>query len=246
MIRGASPRRWRRSSARARELAMESTTQADLLVIGRPQSDVLRDPLALCRICRDKEKPRNIDFFGSDPRTRSGLRTMCKSCESSAMKARAHAPNRVCRPYLVNEFCTICKDTNKPRISEFFSSDRSVKNGLKAVCRTCLSAKHKKWAATPAAKSSVRSRQIKSSYGLSADDYDRLFRDQCGRCAICMRTEDSSTKKRRILHVDHDHMTGLVRGLLCNTCNVGLGNFRDAEWIIARALIYLATRTRDV
>ena len=54
----------------------------------------------------------------------------------------------------------------------------------------------------------------RSRLGLTLDDYERLLADQGGVCAICKRPP----KKRR-LHVDHDHATGKVRGLLCFTCN---------------------------
>ncbi|MFI1796374.1 endonuclease VII domain-containing protein [Streptomyces sp. NPDC020379] len=54
---------------------------------------------------------------------------------------------------------------------------------------------------------------MQATYGLQAGDYDRLFELQGGRCAVCGGT------RRQRLSVDHDHKTGLVRGLLCRMCN---------------------------
>lgn len=63
---------------------------------------------------------------------------------------------------------------------------------------------------------------------------EELNEEQGGVCAICSR--DLS------LHLDHNHSTGAVRGLLCGSCNRALGQFQDDPQIVARALDYLMTR----
>lgn len=61
-------------------------------------------------------------------------------------------------------------------------------------------------------------------YGLTVEDYISLLEQQHGVCAICMKPEPQIVgSERRNLVVDHDHITGKVRGLLCTTCNVALG-----------------------
>lgn len=70
-------------------------------------------------------------------------------------------------------------------------------------------------------------------YGLRPGEYDARFRDQKGLCAICEQPSE------RVLHVDHDHATGKVRGLLCTHCNRGLGAFRDSILDLRRAIEYL-------
>lgn len=81
-----------------------------------------------------------------------------------------------------------------------------------------------------------REAAIRRVYGLSPAKYYRMFDAQGGRCAIC-RTKFGENP--RDTHVDHDHETGKVRGLLCPDCNRGLGLFRDDPVAIARALDYL-------
>lgn len=79
---------------------------------------------------------------------------------------------------------------------------------------------------------------LRSRYGLSPEDFNRMLDEQGGVCAIC-GTVDA---KGRPLHVDHDHATGAVRGLLCHQCNNGLGSFRDQVALMEKAIAYLATR----
>jgi hypothetical protein len=64
---------------------------------------------------------------------------------------------------------------------------------------------------------------LKSTYGITLDDYDQMFEDQDNGCAIC---GGLNTDGRR-LHVDHNHETGEVRGLLCYSCNINLGWFEN-------------------
>ena len=57
---------------------------------------------------------------------------------------------------------------------------------------------------------------LKNVYGITLDDYNRMFNEQGGKCAICQRHQNELT---RTLCVDHDHKTNKVRALLCVTCN---------------------------
>lgn len=72
-------------------------------------------------------------------------------------------------------------------------------------------------------RSGAAERRVKKVYGLADGEYGRLYLYQGRRCAICRR----STGSTRRLSVDHDHKTGLVRGLLCRPCNDFLGWIRD-------------------
>lgn len=74
-------------------------------------------------------------------------------------------------------------------------------------------------------------------YGLTPDQFATMLADQEGRCAIC-RADSPGGKGG--WHVDHDHQTGTVRGLLCHGCNLGLGNFVDDPGRLRAAADYLA------
>jgi len=79
---------------------------------------------------------------------------------------------------------------------------------------------------------------LKVSYGITPEDYARMFKAQRGRCAIC-RSKDSGQRSKRHLCVDHDHKTGKVRGLLCHRCNRGLGLLNDSLNCLGKATEYL-------
>lgn len=70
--------------------------------------------------------------------------------------------------------------------------------------------------------------------------YSEVLMAQGGRCAICALRPDEAHKDAQRLAIDHDHETGMVRGLLCVRCNVGLGSFHDDVELLARAIEYVA------
>jgi hypothetical protein len=69
-------------------------------------------------------------------------------------------------------------------------------------------------------------------YGITVEDFQRMFTQQSGLCAICCNPLES-------IDIDHDHVLKLVRGLLCRQCNIGLGFFQDSPAILSRAIQYL-------
>lgn len=81
-------------------------------------------------------------------------------------------------------------------------------------CREC-----KKWS------------HLRRAYGLSKEEFGKVFKEQNGKCKICLT--------REIKYVDHDHKTGEVRGLLCPSCNTALGLFLENPEIFRRAMNYL-------
>jgi hypothetical protein len=89
--------------------------------------------------------------------------------------------------------------------------------------------------ATPEAKKKARAYHLGRTHGITPEQYDEMLAAQGGGCAICKRPprEDIS------LHVDHDHETGKVRGLLCFRCNNSLGDLEDDPVLVRAAAKYL-------
>lgn len=88
---------------------------------------------------------------------------------------------------------------------------------------------------------SKRRSNLRTNYGLDEDAYDALLNEQGGRCAICGRAEQSAhrTGTRFSLSIDHDHQSGVVRGLLCQRCNRAIGLLGDDPKLLEAAKAYL-------
>lgn len=90
-----------------------------------------------------------------------------------------------------------------------------------------------------------RSNSLKYRFGITADDYDVMYDKQQGCCAICgIHSSDYTNKTKLRLHVDHCHTTGMIRGLLCNSCNTSLGGFKDSEDVLNKAIAYINIHTK--
>jgi Autographiviridae endonuclease VII len=86
-------------------------------------------------------------------------------------------------------------------------------------------------------KEQNRKYKLKMLYGITPEQYNYLSRSQNYGCAICSRKE--SEERHGFLHVDHDKVTGAVRGLLCSKCNLALGLLQEDVDIAKEAFKYL-------
>ena len=75
---------------------------------------------------------------------------------------------------------------------------------------------------------------LKSRYGITPEQFDCMLVSQDNKCAICKQ------EYHLTMHIDHNHSTGEIRGLLCNNCNRGLGHFKDNPMYLVKALEYLS------
>jgi hypothetical protein len=101
-----------------------------------------------------------------------------------------------------------------------------------------------RWKANNAEKIRLKNRklQVKNVYGLSWEEYELLYNKFSGHCGICGTSLKMVTEKHeqnKAACVDHDHPTGKVRGILCRSCNVALGHFKDSKDRIWNAYKYL-------
>lgn len=74
---------------------------------------------------------------------------------------------------------------------------------------------------------------LKTLYGITVDEFTKLRVTQNNSCAICKK------QQKRRLSVDHNHKTGQIRGLLCGSCNFGIGIFKEDLNLLNKAITYL-------
>ncbi len=128
-----------------------------------------------------------------------------------------------------------CPDCREEHPVAGFGKNASAYDGLTAYCRV----HHEERGRLNRAKScgSGRAYRLKYRHGITIEQYEHMLEEQEHLCAICQRYPKSNLKNP--WHVDHDHTTGKVRGILCHSCNTALGNFNDDPVILERALEYL-------
>jgi len=143
--------------------------------------------------------------------------------------------------------CPKCK--NDLNVSFFNKSNR--RDGYQTYCRECHNfIQREKYLNDPMQKVKRQIRanrrkerdplvqrraELKRLYGITLEDYVEMFDNQNGVCAICFQ----ECKTKNSLSVDHDHITGKVRGLLCNACNRAIGMLGDNAENLRRAADYL-------
>jgi hypothetical protein len=128
-----------------------------------------------------------------------------------------------------HKVCLTCGE-NKPVTRFRLRSPDSVT--LRPHCRQCLNAKANN---SPAGIAARLRWVLRTRYEMSTDDYEALLKGQDGKCAIY----GGAPKAYGRLYVDHCHESGRVRGLLCNTCNAGLGQFNDDLDLLRKAVQYM-------
>jgi hypothetical protein len=98
----------------------------------------------------------------------------------------------------------------------------------------------KEWYQERKKRGHFQQRRLKQ-FGITQEELDQLFEFQGRKCAICQSSESGP----RDWHIDHDHLFGEVRGLLCHSCNTSLGGFQDSLSVVKSAYEYLKHPTME-
>lgn len=169
-----------------------------------------------------------------------GKHLRCKKppCDSCRLIAERESPPP-------EKTCTGC---GIPKKIEDFSKSKGCKYGLQSKCKECRSIEstrhyRENWQQKKAAndrwraknknhyETQSRNRHLLNTYGITLDTYAKIHESQNGLCAICNQPETKRSKNGKVLWlaVDHCHETGNIRGLLCCTCNSGIGLIGDTK-----------------
>jgi hypothetical protein len=129
--------------------------------------------------------------------------------------------------------CAACGET---KALDEFPRNKNYADGRHCNCKPCHNAQVRE--SRMRLHGGSRHYHLKRRYGIGAADVDALIEAQGGTCPVCGRPDPE--------HVDHDHRSGTVRGILCFNCNGGLGQFGDDVDRLAGAIRYLdAQRDND-
>lgn len=145
----------------------------------------------------------------------------CRSCKEDKPRSEYHD-----QPTSKRGHCLDCKDCRR----EYNKNRRTGPKRQEILDKK--KAHHKFYRET------AIDRYREKRFGLTREDYDSLLKEQEGGCAICKSTNPKGRYKERF-SVDHCHETGQVRGLLCNTCNLGIGHMKDDPNLLRAAIAYL-------
>lgn len=166
-----------------------------------------------CGRCRTTKDDEN---FSPSYRGKNGA--WCRACFSAY-----HRGEPVTALPIPERICVQCGIAYTPR---------ALKGELKYCSRACNQENRKQ-------TGRGRRDHLLRKFGISPDDYDRMLAEQGGGCALCGKRAEDQTRYSTYLHIDHDHVTGRIRGLLCDQHNLLLGRFNDDPQILRKAAAYL-------
>lgn len=173
------------------------------------------ESIAGTQLCRKCGKTKPLSLFHKDTTRKSGYTSQCKECRGVYNRARIRPVRPTPQIIPDSRMCGRCGKTLP--ITEFRLRTKNEVH-RHSWCNTCDSAYS-------------RDLHRKRAYGITVEQYNSLYNTQNGRCAICAR--------QRRLVVDHCHQTGTIRGLLCHSCNTGIGHLGDTSVALMRAVCYL-------
>jgi DNA-directed RNA polymerase subunit RPC12/RpoP len=130
------------------------------------------------------------------------------------------------------QHCPICR-----KDKELTAFAPAVRGNCGHYCRECKKAKNRE-RYLEKGRFEKPAQHRERTYGLEPGEYARMLKDQGYRCAICSRSFIGL--KPQMIHVDHDHRTGVVRGILCQNCNNGCAALLDDPDLVINACVYIA------
>ena len=165
-----------------------------------------------------------------DAKQRHYVGESCAACGHSRKRvkdARCVECERRCRPKAMEaQRAKAGLPCEKCGFSERYVSGR---------CIPCARETYRRHELQPGRAQAKRKRHLKKRYGITPEQFNLLLETQGGCCAVC----GGDDPKARDWHIDHCHKTGATRGLLCSTCNTGIGGLQDSADLLRRAIEYL-------
>jgi hypothetical protein len=175
--------------------------------------------------CTNCNQELTLLMFNKHKMGRFKLDSTCKNCKQHSKDAS--------KPYLRK--CTECGlEATTTDMLPYFKKGKSFKYGRRPICKVCLKSREAK-----TRYKGMLERRCKK-FGISVVEYTNMVSTQNNSCAICKKHKDDFSGRGNAFHIDHCHISGRVRGLLCSNCNTGLGQFKDNIKFMENAIQYLS------
>ncbi len=171
------------------------------------------------KICITCKLEKSLNDFNKSRAAKDGYRPTCKECRYG------HKPHTIVKD---NKTCTGCN--NIKTIENFRFTNQHYRS---SYCKPCDNKRRENYRRLHPEKEYRRgkNKRLKRLYKIDLKEYDELVIKQKNKCSICPNEGN--------LVVDHSHITGKIRGLLCSTCNVGLGMFKENIELLEASIRYL-------
>lgn len=208
----------------------------DILMSGRERKMCSELKRKICNLCQEE---KSMSEFYPHSRMADGFRGECKSCSSSSAKRYQQKylekNSKVDRNPENTKFCSRCHEKKE---LAYFQVDRRGRHGVKSHCKSCESLAYLARRNKNPEEFSERNWEVKIKrvYGIDKSQYETLKTSQGDCCVIC---KIPAAKLSKRLFVDHCHVTGQVRGLLCDRCNKVLGMVTDSTELLDAMNEYL-------
>ena len=164
--------------------------------------------------CSKCKKIKSVDDFNKDKQKKDGLNSSCRSCVSKYARS----------PEMRKRHLKYCHRPDVHKKSLKYAREYRERPGVKK--------KRREYHKNPEFKKKRKLYRIQKNYNITAKEYKQMLLLQDNKCKIC----GSYMEKP---HVDHCHKTNEIRGVLCPSCNMGLGMFKDDPIILTQAIKYL-------
>lgn len=173
------------------------------------------------KTCTKCNVVKTLDYFEFRSDTKK-YRNYCKNCNKGYTVNLQEKQKLILKLYSENlKECGKCKEIKS---IDCFNNDKYTVTRKTSYCTKCIKNKY--------TKEENRNFTLKSRYNINLNIYTEMYTRQNGKCDICKNSFDN-------LVVDHCHASTNVRGLLCNSCNSGIGFLKDNIEILNNAINYL-------
>lgn len=166
-----------------------------------------------CRLCGDS---KSLDEFHNSVSAKDGKYARCKACVlAKNTEWRLNNKGKVAKSK--KDYSLHHAEAIKRKAKDYRSTDRYQEN---------MADYRRKW-------------NLAKRYGITIEEYEAMYARSDGKCELCNHQLSFGRGESYMACVDHDHATGVVRGILCRKCNQALGTFQDSIEGLERAIDYL-------